>query len=255
MFARLKRIWIFANLFVVFTALALSEEDRSKGFVYLHEIDPTILVSLRYGSNENFVGKSVDGYKKSVVIMTRSAALALKKVQEEVKRHGYVLVVYDVYRPQKAVEHFIRWAQDVPDQKKKAQYYPRIDKARVFELGYVAKHSTHNKGNRVDLTLIKLDKLLHPVEEKERKLLDGFPIIFLDDGTIDMGSSFDLFDIASHYENNVISESFKCRRRYLRTVMEKYGFTGYAKEWWHFTFMNELNSYQQENGVFNFDVE
>lgn len=236
-------------------SLQLSEEAKAKGFVYLHEIDPTILVSLRYTTDENFVGKPVDGYKKPVVIMTKQAAQALKKVQEEVAKDGYSLVIYDAYRPQQAVDHFMRWSKDVTDQTKKAHYYPRVDKAKVFELGYVAERSGHSRGSTVDLTLIKKSASLHPIIEKKRTLLDGFTITLLDDGTVDMGSSFDLFDVASHYENNLIADEHKERRTYLKNVMEKHGFKNYAEEWWHFTLKNEPYSAHLDSSYFNFPIE
>jgi zinc D-Ala-D-Ala dipeptidase len=234
---------------------ALSEEACSKGFVYLHEIDPTIVVSVRYATQENFVGAPVNGYKKPVVIMTRQAAEALKKVQEAVKKDGYSLVVYDAYRPQQAVDHFVRWSTEIKDQVKKAQYYPRVDKAKVFELGYVSKRSGHSRGSTIDLTLISAQEKLHPIQEKERKLRDGFTIKILDDGTLDMGSSFDLFDVASHYENDLIEDLYKQRRTYLKTVMEKYGFKNYAEEWWHFTLKDEPFPAGSNDNYFNFPVE
>lgn len=193
---------IFSYVVLFTTCFALSEEARSKGFVYLSEIDPTILISPRYYTSENFVGCRVDGYKKPVIIMTKQAAEALKQVQQEVVSEGYCLVVYDAYRPQKAVDHFIRWSREISDQAKKSHYYPRVDKAKVFELGYVAERSGHSRGSTVDLSLIKIEDVLHPIQVKNRTLRDGFIIDFLDDGTVDMGSSFDLFDTASHHEKN-----------------------------------------------------
>lgn len=233
----------------------LSEEIRAKGFVYLHEVDPTILVSLRYGSNENFVGKPIDGYKKSVVILTKQAAEALKEVQKDLKGDGYSLVVYDAYRPQRAVDNFMCWSVDPEDQLKKSTYYPRVDKADVFKLGYVAERSGHSRGSTVDLTIIELDKKLHPVVPKDRMLLDGYTIQFLDDGTVDMGSSFDLFDVASHFKNNVIAERFEIVRTYLKRIMEKHGFKNYAEEWWHFTLKNEPFPASSNDSYFNFPVE
>lgn len=247
---------LIVTFFINFgSCLALSDEVRSKGFVYLHEIDPTILVSLRYNSNENFVGKPVNGYKKSVVILTKQAAQALKKVQEEFKKDGYSLVVYDAYRPQQAVNNFMRWSEDIEDQIKKSQYYPRVNKADVFELGYVSKRSGHSRGSTIDLTIIEVDQKLHAIKEKKRKLLDGYTIKFLDDGTVDMGSSFDLFDIASHYENNLIEEKFKKLRTYLKKVMEKHGFKNYSEEWWHFTLKNEPFPAAPDDSYFNFAIE
>lgn len=234
---------------------ALSQEAREKGFVYLSEVDPTIIVSLRYCTKENFLGCAVDGYKKPVVILTRQAADALKKAQEEFKKRGYSIVIYDAYRPQQAVDHFVRWSEDIKDQVKKGQYYPRVDKANVFELGYVAKKSGHSRGSTVDITLIKTGKSVHSIVEKEEKLLDGYTIKILDDGTIPMGSSFDLFDIASHYENKLISKKYKKLRTYLKNVMEKCGFKNYAEEWWHFTLINEPYPADKYSSYFNFAIE
>lgn len=233
----------------------LSPEARAKGFVYLHEVDPTIQVSLRYLTSENFVGKSVDGYKKPVVVMTKQAALALKKVQEEVEKDGYSLVVYDAYRPQQAVDHFVRWGKDTKNQSKKAEYYPRINKAQVFELGYVAAKSGHSRGSTVDLTLIKKTQQLHDLSVKERTLEDGFVIKILDDGTVDMGSSFDLFDVASHTENDLIADEYKPLRAYLKEVMARHGFKNLADEWWHYTLLNEPYPADQESSYFNFPIE
>lgn len=235
--------------------VALSAQAQAKGFVELSSIDPTIQVSLRYFSNENFVGRLVQGYKKSVVIMTEKTAQALKKVQEDVSKDGYCLVVYDAYRPQQAVQDFMTWSVYIEDQLKKSQYYPRVDKARVFELGYVAERSGHSRGSTVDLTIIKKGSTVHPVREEKRTLLDGFTITFLNDGTVDMGSSFDLFDVASHFKNDVIAAEYKERRTYLQNVMVKHGFKPYAEEWWHFTLKNEPFPPGTDSHYFNFPVE
>jgi D-alanyl-D-alanine dipeptidase len=233
----------------------MSKEARQKGFVYLHEIDPTIQVSLRYYGNENFLGRTVNGYKKPVLMMTSQAANALKRVQQEVKKDGYSLVVYDAYRPQQAVDNFMSWSLDTHDQVRKHQYYPRIDKARVFELGYVAERSSHSRGSTVDLTLIKDGQSVHDIIEAKRTLLDGFTITILDDGTVDMGSSFDFFDVASHFENSVIPTAYKTMRIYLQNVMIKHGFNPYAEEWWHFTLKDEPYASNRDSSYFNFPIE
>jgi len=234
----------------------LSPEARARGFVYLHEIDPTIQVSLRYATNENFVAAAVDGYKRSdVAVMTAQTAKALSMVQKEVVAQDFCLVVYDAYRPQKAVNHFMQWSKDINDQKRKDQYYPRVDKARVFELGYVAKKSGHSRGSTVDLTLITLGNKPHAINNQKRTMLDGFEFTFLDDGTIDMGSSFDLFDEASHHENNLMTAQIKEKRSYLTTIMKKNGFKTYRDEWWHFTLINELYPAADDKSYFDFDIE
>lgn len=253
----LQKKFLFLFILCIYTtdSVALTEYARSKGFVYLHEVDSTIQVSLRYHSCENFLGTPVEGYKKAVVIVTEQTAQALKAVQQEVNAAGYNLVVYDAYRPQQAVNHFIKWSTDINDQTKKSQYYPRINKADVFELGYVAHRSGHSRGSTVDLTLIKIDQKLHDVKEIERTLLDGSVIRYLDDGTINMGSSFDIFDVASHYDNSLITQECKQMRAYLKNVMEKHGFKNYAEEWWHFTLKNERFPANQDDSYFDFEVE
>jgi D-alanyl-D-alanine dipeptidase len=149
----------------------------------------------------------------------------------------------------------MRWSINVADQIKKSQYYPRVDKAKVFELGYVAQRSGHSRGSTVDLTLIKIKDSLHAVREKKRVLLDEFAITFLDDGTVDMGSSFDLFDTASHHENALIPENFKTQRAYLTKKMLNHGFKTYPEEWWHFTLKNEPYPAKEASSYFDFDIE
>ena len=248
-------LWSISCIMIFELCHAISSEMREKGFVYLHEIDPTILVSLRYYTDENFVGRPVDGYKEPVVIMTKQAAQALRKVQKHLKKDGYSLVVYDAYRPQQAVNHFMRWSEDAKDKLKEHHYYPRVEKGKVFDLGYVAKRSGHSRGSTVDLTIIKDGELLHEVQEQERQLCDGCTITFLNDGTVDMGSSFDLFDEASHTHNNLIEEKCQERRNYLKAIMEQYGFKNYSCEWWHFTLKDEPFAADKDDSYFDFPVE
>ncbi len=222
-----------------------------EGFVYLHDIDPTIKMSLRYAGEYNFLGARADGYNAEKVIITKPIAEKLKKIQSELKQAGYCLVVYDAYRPQMAVDHFLRWSQDEADQKMKSWFYPHIDKSKAFELGYIAKKSQHSCGNAVDISIIELGKDLHKIKPQPRSLLDGSQIIFLDDGTMDMGSSFDLFSDASHYENNLIADEYKTRRDYLKNIMISHGFKPYSKEWWHFSLTDALFP----DSYFNFPVE
>lgn len=246
-----------------FLACAIPQVMRDLGFVYLHEVDPTIATSLRYYSYDNFVGKPIDGYKKDVVIMTRQAAQALKRVQAAVNKDGYSLVVYDAYRPQQAVDHFMRWSKDPKDQAKKSEYYPRVNKADVFDLGYVAQRSGHSRGSTVDVTLIELGKKPHAIEKTKRLLpkggrqsQDDVTITFLDDGTVDMGSSFDLFDSASHYfENKTVHARYRPLRKYLKEAMEAYGFKVLVEEWWHFTLNNEPFPADKDSSYFNFPIE
>lgn len=234
---------------------ALSDEARVKGFVYLHEIDPTILVSLRYATSENFTGKPVKGYQKPVLILTKQAAEALKKVQAAIKKDGYGLVVYDGYRPQQAVDYFAEWGQQAWVIDKQLQYYPRLKPDQILKSGYVASRSEHSRGSAVDVTLIKLGQPVRPVKEIDRRLLDGTIIKYLDDGTIDMGTSFDLFDKASHHVNYLIDKRYKKPRSYLKIVMEMHGFKAAKSEWWHYILKEEPYPAGNDNHYFNFVID
>ncbi|CAF1188077.1 unnamed protein product [Rotaria sp. Silwood1] len=228
-------------------------ERLPSGFVYLHDIIPDIQVSLRYASQENFIGCVINGYYSNVSIVTEAAALALKQAQQLVKEHGYELVIYDSYRPQKSVNHFIKWSEDPNDaQIKKDHYYPRINKEDLFTLQYIAKKSGHTRGSTVDLTIIPIGKrLLNPLIPIKRTLNDNSTILFLDDGTVDMGSSFDLLDEASHINSRLVNEIYQQMRMMFKDIMEKVGFINYEKEWWHYTLKNE----PFPDTYFDFDVK
>lgn len=247
------KMFVFLCLLFMQDCYALSDEARSKGFVELPEIDPSIIIVPRYSTPENFMGVVVDGYKKQTVVVLKEVALALKQAQIELKKDGYCMVVYDAYRPQQAVDHFMRWIEQ-PDEKHKADYYPRVDKSIMVSSGYIIKRSGHSRGSRVDLTIIKDGKIPHALVHKKRKLSDGFEIMYLDDGTVDMGSSFDLFDQASWTESTLVPPAAQERRRYLKSVLEKYGFEGYDKEWWHFSYINEPYSAKLESSYFYFPI-
>ncbi|MBM3467902.1 MAG: M15 family metallopeptidase [Alphaproteobacteria bacterium] len=218
---------------------AATSSGLPTGFVYLENINPSILTSLRYFGNENFIGQPINGYLDNRVVFTKEAAAALSQAQFLFQKEGYSVVVYDTYRPQTAVENFWQWSQNIEDQLKKAEYYPRIDKAKVFELGYIARRSGHSRGSTVDLSIIPLGQTVRSIECKPRTLQDGFEFLYLDDGTVDMGSHFDLFDDASHSQNSLITPQYQQRRLHFIEIMEQCGFVNYAKEWWHFTLKNE----------------
>lgn len=257
-FFKQKKFFLFSLLvhcFFIVPCRAIPQDARDKGFVDLREVDPTILIALRYFTKENFIGDVVDGYKKAVAIMTKQAALALKGVQAEVQKDGYSLVLYDAYRPQRAVDLFVRWGSDLQDQLKKLWYYPRINKEDVFDLDYISKRSGHSRGSTVDVTLIKRGDSIHAVVPKGRSLTDGFRSTYLDDGTVDMGSSFDLFDQASHTDSTLVAPEHQKLRNYLKTVMEKHGFKNLYCEWWHYTLNNEPFPREQDSSYFNFVID
>lgn len=219
--------------FLILTILLLTWDIRAqKGrehFVYLHQVVSDVLISPRYYSKDNFVGAQVDGYKKPTLLISKAAGQALGKVQEKLRREGLGLKIFDAYRPQKAVDHFVRWAKDPADTLTKAKYYPETKKSEVFRLGYVASKSGHTRGSTIDLTIIDL-------ETKEE---------------IDMGSGWDFFGEISWHSSDLVDPKQKANRRKLKAIMEKYGFKAYSKEWWHYTLRDE----PFPTTYFDFDVE
>lgn len=228
--------------------------ELPEGFVYVNDIDPTIQISLRYLSDQNFIGEPLRGYKKQVAILSRPAAEALSKVQQELLKEGYCLVIYDAYRPQKTVDQFVEWSADGQDIKMKNIYYPRINKKDLFALNYIAEKSSHSRGSTVDVSLISITAELKSTEAislEKRTLSDKFEIVYLNDNTLDMGSAFDLFDEASHPHSHLVNEQQRENRTYLYEKMHKYGFAAFPTEWWHFTLKNE----PFPTTYFDFDIE
>lgn len=224
-----------------------------EGFVYLDNVDKTIQTSLRYFSSENFVGAIIDGYKTNRVIMTKEAAEALSKVQKELLQEGYSLVIYDAYRPQKAVNHFIRWSKDTADVKMKLYYYPDfLEKEMLFNEGYIGRKSGHSRGSTIDLTIIKITDTLHQKPSYEvRSIVNRIQLPFLNDHTVDMGCSFDFFGTASHHDSKDIPNDYLKQRNYLKAKMAKYNFRSYENEWWHYT----LDGEPFPDTYFDFDIE
>lgn len=151
-------------------------------------------------------------------------ALALKEAQQIMRDLGYSLVVYDSYRPQKAVDSFMEWGLKPQDNFTKESYYPYINKCDIVPKGYLDPRSTHSRGSTVDLTIIRLDKNIHEVREVPYQLKDGRTILLLDDGTEYMGGNFDLFDESSHHDSNLVDEQATKNRNLLRNVMKRVGF-------------------------------
>uniref|UniRef100_UPI00404B3D9A M15 family metallopeptidase n=2 Tax=Gelidibacter sp. TaxID=2018083 RepID=UPI00404B3D9A len=219
-------------LIVFFSMISFSVKETSilpYGFVNVKTIIPDLDVELRYFSSENFVGDTITGYKANTLILTRQAAEALKSVQDELYQYNLCLRVYDGYRPQRAVNHFIAWAKDLGDTINKQQYYPEVDKRHLFQEGYIASRSGHSKGNTVDLTLTD-------AETNE---------------ALDMGSPYDFFGKESWVEHPDLTDTQKANRQLLQKVMLKHNFRNYPQEWWHFTLRWE----PFPDTFFDFEVE
>ena len=194
------------------------ENTDASGFVLVSDVIPDVVLDIRYYTTFNFLGERVDGYEEPVALMTREAAYALKKVSDEAISKGYRLKIFDAYRPQCAVDHFVRWADKVRELAMKEYFYPGIDKKRLFEEGFVALKSGHSRGSTVDLTLLDM------TTQKD----------------LDVGGTFDYFGSLSWAENtDNITQEQASNRQMLRDMMISHGFHPLAEEWWHFTLDNE----------------
>ena len=194
-----------------------AKEEDASDFVLLSDAVPDAILEIRYYSTYNFIGDRIDGYEEPVALLTKEAASALKKISDNLKAKGYRLKIYDAYRPQKAVNHFMRWAKDATDTRMKQYFYPDLEKTELFPLGYIAEHSGHSKGSTVDLTLFDMKT------EKE----------------VDMGGTFDFFGELSHPDYRGITDEQYNNRMILREAMIDGGFDPLPEEWWHFTLKDQ----------------
>ncbi len=216
-----------APLFASFLVLVLTlqgcccssrqEKAFEAAFVNVTDVVPDVILEIRYFGTYNFVGERIDGYLQPTALLTREAAEALKAVSDDVMARGYRLKIYDAYRPQCAVDHFVRWAADVPDTLMKRFFYPDLDKSVLFEQDYIMAKSGHTRGSTVDITLFDMQT------EKE----------------VDMGGTFDWFGMESHPDYTGITPEQYANRMILREAMLRHGFKALESEWWHFTLADE----------------
>jgi D-alanyl-D-alanine dipeptidase len=210
-------------------------------FVALRDVDPTILHDIRYHGSHNFVGRPVAGYEEPLCLLTRPAAKALARAQRSFLRQGYSLKVYDCFRPQRAVDDFVRWARDLDDELMKAEFYPRVEKSALFADGYIAERSGHSRGSTLDVTLVRLPAAPQrpyvpgePLRDCSAAVGERFP-----DNGVDMGTGYDCFDTLSHTDDPRVGGEARAHRGLLRSGLEAAGFTNYPQEWWHFTLADE----------------
>ncbi len=226
----IKNVFFASLSFILIAAHTQQDSNRlPNGFVYVKDIIPQLEVDLRYCGHHNFIGKPIQGYLEPQTILTKKAAEALAKVEKELNKNNMGLKIFDAYRPQTAVNHFVEWAKDPKDTLGKFEFYPTEDKRLLFKRGYIASKSGHSRGSTVDLTIITLDNK----------------------NEVDMGSPFDfLGEISGHSYANLTSQQLK-NRKTLKSIMEKHGFRAYSKEWWHYT----LNNEPFKNTYFDFPVQ
>ena len=197
--------------------IAVTPEEDSSQFVNIADVIPDAILEIRYYGTYNFVGDRIDGYLQPTALLTKRAADSLKAVSDDAIKMGYRLKIYDAYRPQKAVDHFVRWAADIQDIRMKKYFYPDLDKSVLFEQEYIMEKSGHTRGSTVDLTLFDMNT------EKE----------------LDMGGTFDWFGIESHPDYGKITHQQIHNRMILRSLMLSHGFKPLSSEWWHFTLKDE----------------
>ena len=211
---------LFVAFFLLLCAGFARADDAAyppKDFVFVQDVIPDVALDVRYFGSDNFVGTQVDGYEAPQAILSVEAAVALKSVSGDLREKGYGLKVFDAYRPERAVQHFVRWAQNLNDTRMKAQFYPDVDKSMLFKEGYIAGRSGHSRGSVLDLTL---------VERRNGQELD-------------MGSPFDLFGKISHHGAPGTTPEQAANRTFLREAMEARGFRQLKEEWWHYRLKDE----------------
>jgi D-alanyl-D-alanine dipeptidase len=229
---------IIALLMIAFAAAAADAAPRrAPSLVYLRDIDPSIAQDIRYAGRDNFTGQPLSGYDAPECLLRPAAARALSQVQAELAAAHLSLKVYDCYRPTRAVAGMAAWSRQTRDDIDTSRFYPALNKANLFALGYIANRSAHSRGVAVDLTLVppgapaaSFDPAAHYGP------CTGAPAERSPDDSLDMGTGFDCFDVKSHTHNASITPAHAANRRLLLEAMRKHGFTNYSHEWWHFSY-------------------
>lgn len=223
------------NYLVLFLVLVFATKNYAQelpeGFVYIKDVIPSIELEIRYAGTNNFIGKPINGYYKPKAIVTKQAAEALKKVQKELNASNLGLKIFDAFRPQISVDHFVSWAKVLSDTLKKSEFYPNVKKRNLFKEQYISSRSGHSRGSTVDITIIDLSTT--------KKV------------ALDMGSPYDFFGKESWVTNQNLTSKQIQNRKLLQDVMKKHNFRNYIQEWWHFTLRNE----PFPDTYFNFVIE
>ena len=209
--------FVKAVLTLLLLATHAAQAQVPPGFVDAGAVVDGLVVDMRYFGDKNFVGERIDGYERARCVLSAPAASALVTVQRDLAARGLGLKVFDCYRPQRAVAHFVRWAQRIDDVKRKREFYPDVDKRDLFKEGYIAERSGHSRGSTVDLTLVRR----------------------ADGRELDMGSPFDFFSPKSWPSDTSVGAQAQANRALLAAAMTRGGFRPYDKEWWHFTLVDE----------------
>jgi len=225
-------------LFFPLASPAHTRDMLPPGFVYLRDIDPSIIQDMRYATADNFTGQPLPGYGAPECVLRREAAEGLKRVQADLARDNISLKVYDCYRPTRAVRAMEAWAHDGNDSETTRRFYPALHKRNLFALGYIAAQSRHSTGTTIDLTLVKLpaanvsrfDPAVRygPCTDPASKRAP--------DNSVDMGTGFDCFDTRSYGMSSAVTSEQRQWRNVLNAAMRRHGFANYFREWWHYSY-------------------
>jgi zinc D-Ala-D-Ala dipeptidase len=215
-------------------------KDPPRGFVEPKTLIPDLVVEMRYATARNFIGRPIPGYKAPRCFLTLPAAKALQCAADGLRPRGFLIKVYDCYRPQRAVNAFVAWGRDLRDQKKKSEFYPDVDKRSLFYENYIASRSGHSRGSTVDLTIVPIARQPTAFDSAgEIRACDSKAGTRTDDGSADMGTGFDCFSTLSHTASSKVNDAQRENRNLLRTFMRDCGFINNRSEWWHYTLRGE----------------
>lgn len=221
-------------------------------FVSLADIDPSIIIEMRYAGSHNFLGRVVNGYEANKCIVLKELALALRDAQKKLRKRNLGLKLYDCYRPQMAVTAFMAWANDLSGVKLKQAFYPNVSKPELVKKTYIAARSGHSRGDSIDVTVVNLPAKNQPVFEPESQYdCTGEAASRYQDNSLDMGTGYDCFDTLSHTLNPLIVGQQMENRLLLKGVLVEHGFRNYSKEWWHFTYTKSAAKKQ----FYNFKIK
>jgi D-alanyl-D-alanine dipeptidase len=235
------RAWIVGAAAI---ALAATMQDAAAqgalpaGLVYLRDVDPTIAQDIRYAGSDNFVGRPLPGYEAAECILRQDVAAALKRVQADLAASGLSLKVYDCYRPTRAVRAMAAWVNDGHSDAATKRFFPKLPKSSLLRLGYIGSRSQHSTGTAIDLTLIRASAAPAAVFDPAAAYgaCTGAAAQRSPDNSVDMGTSFDCFDSASHTASAAVNAEQRRWRNVLVEAMRKQEFGNYDREWWHFSY-------------------
>ena len=224
-------------LIVVITTSSAHAQGLPDGFVFLRDIDPTIIQDIRYATSNNFMGRPIAGYGAGECVVTREVGLRLRGVQQELAPQKLSLKMFDCYRPARAVADMVTWSQNGEETAAERRYNPAFSKADLFRLGYIATHSGHSTGAAVDLTLVDLKADNSGKFDPARDYADCTAPAAkrAPEGSVDMGTGYDCSDVKGHTAAGAISPAQRRWRSRLVAAMGRQGFANYSKEWWHFS--------------------